>query len=198
MLKGCYKKWFRIPCYRASLVTQMVKNRPAVPETWVRSLGQEDLLEKGIATHSSILAWKIPCTEEAGRLQSMESQRVGYNWSTNTYTPWYHLQVESKVCVLSCSDVSDSLWSHGLYQPGSSVHGVFPARILEWIAMHSSRGSSQRRDWTQVSHTTGRFFTVWATREAQNLKYNTDKLIYRTETESRHRKPTLWLLLYIK
>ena len=60
-------------------MTQMVKNRPAVPETWVRSLGQEDLLEKGIATHSSILAWKIPCTEEAGRLQSMESQRVGYN-----------------------------------------------------------------------------------------------------------------------
>ena len=84
MLKGCYKKWFRIPCYRASLVTQMIKNLLAGLETWVRSLGQEDLLEKGIATHSSILACKIPCTEEAGRLQSMELQRVGYNWSTNT------------------------------------------------------------------------------------------------------------------
>ena len=60
-------------------MTQMVKNLLAGPETWVQSLGQEDLLEKGIATHSSILAWKIPCTEEAGRLQSMELQRVGYN-----------------------------------------------------------------------------------------------------------------------
>ena len=54
-----------------SLVTQMVKNLPAMQETWVRSLGQEDLLEKGITTHSSILVWRIPWTEEAGGLQSM-------------------------------------------------------------------------------------------------------------------------------
>ena len=47
--------------------------------TWVQSLGQEDPLEKGMATHSSILAWRIPWTEEPGRLQSMESQRVGHN-----------------------------------------------------------------------------------------------------------------------
>ena len=53
----------------------MVKNLPAVQETQVRSLGQEDLLEKGIATHSSTLAWRIPCTEEPGGLQSMESQK---------------------------------------------------------------------------------------------------------------------------
>ena len=60
----------------AFLVVQMVKNLPEIWETWVQSLGQEDLLEKDIATHSSILAWKIPCTEDPGRLQSMESQRV--------------------------------------------------------------------------------------------------------------------------
>ena len=60
----------------ASLVAQMVKNLPAVRETRVQSLGREDPLEKEIATHSSILAWEIPCTEEAGRLQSMGSQRV--------------------------------------------------------------------------------------------------------------------------
>ena len=48
-------------------------------ETWVQSLGQEDLLEKKMATYSSILAWKIPWMEEPGRLQSMESQRVGHN-----------------------------------------------------------------------------------------------------------------------
>ena len=53
-----------------------VKNPPAMQETQVRSLGREDPLEKGMATHSSILAWRIPCTEEPGRLQSMRSQRV--------------------------------------------------------------------------------------------------------------------------
>ena len=61
------------------LVAQTVKRLPAMRETWVRSLGQEDLLEKEMATHSSILAWKIPWTEEPGRLQSTGSQRVGYD-----------------------------------------------------------------------------------------------------------------------
>ena len=54
-----------------AMVAQMVKNLPAVQETWVRSLGQEDSLEKGMATHSSILAWRIPWTEKSGGLQSM-------------------------------------------------------------------------------------------------------------------------------
>ena len=64
---------------RTSLVVQMVKNLPAMKETWVRFLGQEVPLEKGMATHSSILAWKIPWPEEPGGLQSMGSQRVGHN-----------------------------------------------------------------------------------------------------------------------
>ena len=63
----------------ASLVAQMVKSLPAMQETQVRSLGLEDPLEKGMATHSSILVWRIPWTEEAGGLQPMGSQRVGYN-----------------------------------------------------------------------------------------------------------------------
>ena len=62
-----------------SLVAQMVKCLRAIQETWVRSLGWEDLLEKEMATHSSTLAWKIPWTEEPGRLQSMGSQRVRQN-----------------------------------------------------------------------------------------------------------------------
>ena len=61
---------------RASLVAQMVKNLPEIQETEVRSLGQKDPLEKGMATHSSILAQRIPSTEEVGGLQSMGSQRV--------------------------------------------------------------------------------------------------------------------------
>ena len=57
----------------------MVKNPSAMQETWVRSLGQEDSLEKGMVTHSSILAWKIPWPEEPGGLESLGSQRVGHN-----------------------------------------------------------------------------------------------------------------------
>ena len=59
----------------AFLVAQMVKKLPAMRETWVPSLGQEDLLEKGMATHSCMLAWRIPWTEEPGGLQSVGSQR---------------------------------------------------------------------------------------------------------------------------
>ena len=58
----------------ASLVAQTVKRLPAMQETWVQSLGQEDPLEKEMATHSSILAWRIPWTQEPGGLQSMRSQ----------------------------------------------------------------------------------------------------------------------------
>ena len=58
-------------------MAQMVKNLPATEETWVQSLGQEDPLEKGTATHSSILAWRIPWIEEPGGLQSMGLQRFG-------------------------------------------------------------------------------------------------------------------------
>ena len=60
------------------------KNLPAMQETQVWSLGWEDSQEKGMATHSSILAWRIPWTEEPGGVQSMELQRVGHNWVTNT------------------------------------------------------------------------------------------------------------------
>ena len=60
-------------------MAQSAKNLPAMQETWVRSLGQEDALEEGMATHSSILAWRIPWTEEPGGLQSMGSQRVGHD-----------------------------------------------------------------------------------------------------------------------
>ena len=59
-------------------MAQMVKYLPAMWETWVQSLGQEDPLEKEMATHSSTLAWKIPWTEELGRLRPMGSQRVGH------------------------------------------------------------------------------------------------------------------------
>ena len=67
-----------------SLVTQTVKNLPAMQDTWVQYLGWENPLEKEVATHSSILAWRTPWTEELGRLQSMGSQRVGHDSMINS------------------------------------------------------------------------------------------------------------------
>ena len=71
----------------ASLVVWSVKNLPAIQETWVWFLGWKDPLEKAMATHSSILAWRIPWTEEPDRLQSMKSLRVGYNLATKPPPP---------------------------------------------------------------------------------------------------------------
>ena len=66
----------------------------------------------------------------------------------------------ARSCPTLCDPMDCSL-------PGSSVHGILQARMLEWVAMPSSRESSQLRDWTQVSHIAGGFFTIWATRETQ-------------------------------
>ena len=83
----CFFFFFWYPeLYYASLVVQIVKNPPAMQETQTRPLGQEDPLEKEMAVHSSVLAWRIPWTEETGRLRSMGSQRVRRNWVTNTTT----------------------------------------------------------------------------------------------------------------
>jgi len=70
---------YPLQCSWVSLVAQMVKNLPAMRETWVQSLGWEDPLEEGTATHSCILAWRIPWTKEPGQLKSMGSQRVGHD-----------------------------------------------------------------------------------------------------------------------
>ena len=70
---------------KASLIAQLVKNLPAMQEILVRFPGQEDPLEKEMATHSSILAWEIPRTEEPGRLRSIKWQRLGHDWATDTH-----------------------------------------------------------------------------------------------------------------
>ena len=82
--------------WRASLTPQMLKNLPATWETRVWPLVREDPLEKGLATHSSTLAWGIPWTEEPGGLQSAGSWRIGHDWMTNATTiilkfpVWFH------------------------------------------------------------------------------------------------------------
>ena len=148
-------------------------------ETWVRSLGWEDPLEKEMTTHSSTLAWKIPWTEEPGRLQSMGSLRVGHDWVTSlhftatiflvaqepwsfsTTTVWWWWWFSHWIVSGSCDPMYCSL-------PGYSIYGILQASILEWVAISFSRGSSQPRNQTWVFCTAGRFFTDWAIREAHN------------------------------
>ena len=82
-LKKCIYKIDYYTNLGASLITQLVNHLPAMQETWVRFLGQEDPLEKEMATHSSILAWRIPWTEEPDKLQSMGSQESDTTWRLN-------------------------------------------------------------------------------------------------------------------
>ena len=89
--------------WRASLAAQIVKNLPAIWENRVQSLGWEDLLKKGMATHPSILACRIPWTEEPGGLQSMRSQIIRHNWATNTHTLWLEHELFPALC--------EPLWS---------------------------------------------------------------------------------------
>ena len=129
-------------------MAQRVKNLLAMQETRVRSLNQEDPLEKEVATHFSILAWKIPWTEKLGGLQFMGTQRVRHNGATNTIITQgsFHLKYQSQAkpprsCPALCNPTNCS-------PLGSSVHGILQARILERVAVPSSRGSSQPRDRT--------------------------------------------------
>ena len=95
------------------------KPRSAIQETQIQSLGQEDLLEKRMATHSSILAWRISWTEEPGGLQSMGLQRAGHDWVNNTHTHivalWY--------CVVSWCTIK---WISSVYTYTPSLLGLSP------------------------------------------------------------------------
>ena len=87
--------WILIPSFPfdwASLVAQLAKNLRAMKKSWVRSLGQEDPLEKEMATHSSTLAWRTPWTEEPGRVHSIGSQGARHNWETNFHFHFSYLQ----------------------------------------------------------------------------------------------------------
>ena len=101
--RGEWKSCPQVPLYLCKL-TQMVKNLPAMWETQVWSLGWEEPLEKEMTTHCSILARRIPWTEELGRLQSMGLQRVGHDWATNTHTHTHtHIRVYGSLWVTQVS-----------------------------------------------------------------------------------------------
>ena len=140
------------PC---SLVAQTVKNLSAVREIWVQSQGQKDPLEKGMATHSSILAWRISWTEKPAGLQSMGSQRAEYTERlTLSFILDFQAQCGGCYCyaVLShfrCVRLFAAPWI--VVHPAPLSKGFFlQARILEWVIITSSRGSSQPRDQTCI------------------------------------------------
>ena len=122
-------------------------------------------LEKEMATHSSVLAWRIPGMGHPGGLPSMGSHRVGRDWSDLAAMDSY------KQCVCVCvlvTQLCPTLWDPmDCSLPGSFVFGILQARILEWVAISFSRGSSWPRDQTRVSCIAGRFFTIWTTRKAE-------------------------------
>ena len=90
----------------------MVKNLPAMQEIWVWSLSQEDLLEKRMATHTSILAWRIPWAEKSGALQSMWSQRVEHGWVTLFHFHSWFTMLCQFLCTESCNHSSFRFFSH--------------------------------------------------------------------------------------
>ena len=106
----------------------MVNSLPATQETWIQSLDWEDRLEKGMATHSSILTGRIPWTEEPGRLQSMGSQKAGHDWAANTFT--FSLQeVWPKPTILHCMGAPHALVTANTGAPwGGQAWGLCPRR----------------------------------------------------------------------
>ena len=144
-------------------------------ETGVWFLGQDGPLEEEMAIYSSILVWKIPWTEEPGGLLSLGSQWLWPLVSaqcigcTGSYGPsGRELVQQAELFSEPSLDLCMRAQSWPTLRnpmdcspPGSSVHGIFQTRTLEWVATSLSRGSSWPRDWTHISCLAGRFFTCW-------------------------------------
>ena len=145
-------------------------------QTRIRSLGWEDPLEKEMATHFSILAWKIPWTEETGRLQSMGSQRVGHDRGTSLHVTLGHGRHKlwkGECYLLSCVLL---LTPTRTVVPDPSLPGILLARTREWGAIPFFQGSSWPRDQTRVSRIAGRFLTIWIIREGLYKLWESCKL----------------------
>ena len=120
----------------------MVKNLPAVQEMWVRFLGQEDPLEKKIATHSRILAWRIQWIEEPGGLQSMGSQRVGHDWATkqqNIYIKWVR-----KLFPGILASGSDNNFRTPMILSVEAFDTLYKCVLYEVVSLPESLGSNSR------------------------------------------------------
>ena len=126
-------------------MAQMVKHLPAMWKTWVRSLGWEDPLEKKLATHSSILAWRTPWIEEPGGLQSMQLQRVEHNWATSFSLSFSFIMIIIPLTFVS----SNFLIGHQSWEQGNI--SIFHYRVRSWHpvpSLHGNRwGNSGNGGW---------------------------------------------------
>ena len=132
-----------IAYHRASLVAQRLKCLPAMWETWVQSLGQEDPLEKEMATHSSILSWRIPWMEELDGLQSIALQRAGHNWSNLACTHAQQILLSTQYVYHLKRFIKSSPWLREVYD-------LIRERILS-SSMVSRRDVSPNHPWVLVS-----------------------------------------------
>ena len=141
-------------------VAQIVKNLPVMQETWFWSLGQEDTLEKGMATHSGILPWKIPRTEDWAQLRRLCSERVGHDWLINTFIftsqplwrmirkflkkakiepPWETWVKVTQSCPTLCNPMDYTVYGilqAGILEWGSLLQGIFPMQGLDSGLLH--------------------------------------------------------------
>ena len=121
----------------------VVKNLPVMQETWVQSLGLEDPLEKGMATHPSILAQRIPWTEEPGGLQSIASQRVGHDWAADTFSSGVHT-AGLEHCSAAPWPCEPGWVTQGLCVSGNYGSGRLWGRILRQRGLFMFPASSKR------------------------------------------------------
>ena len=177
---------------RASLVAQRVKCLPAMQETWVRSLGQEDPLEKEMASHSSLLGWRIPWTEEPGGLQSMGSQRVRHDWATElNWTCHPYLEsvdptprdevthfitkegldplsiISSALLLILCSNRTAIILFSKWRMPGTRTSNNLP--MLNSLDSKPKIGFKTQMSWLQILHTT---LSSSTTTQHSNVKSN--------------------------
>ena len=156
---------FDYPFIWASLVAQTVKNPPAMWETWVWTLGSEDPLEKGTATHSSILVWRIPWREKPGRLQSTGSQRVGHDQATFTFT--FHFRgfpggsgVKASAC--NVGDLGSIPRSGRSPDKEMAIHSSIFAWRIPWREepgrLQSTGSQRVGHDWATSLHFTDTYF----------------------------------------
>ena len=131
-----------------------------MPETWVRSLGQEDPPEKGMATHSSILAWRIPWTVEPGGLWSMGSNTVGHNWATKCASMRAHMHTHTH------THTHTHVWDLALNSYKFMSSGLIYHCIgLEYTIVTMLISLQQSISCSYSTSLFNRFFTIWATRE---------------------------------
>ena len=167
------KKWYKGTCLQNSNWVLDVENKLTGNSLWVQWLRIYASNVRGAASIPG-LSTKIPYASRHSPLSQKKKSNhlllpwgkeevVGINWEIgiDIYTPKVKvLVIQSYLTLCDPMDCSP---------PGSFFHGIIQARIVEWVAIPFSRGSSQPRDWIQVSHIASRFFTSWATREVQEI-----------------------------